>query len=107
MTEITDTAGEWTISEARTDVGDFMVVGGEGFGFGVIAAVTTEEDAHLIAAAPAMYEALRQMLDAIESGNIDSPEIGEPENGIPIHKWHEEWEHYARVALQSAKAAQP
>lgn len=50
--------------------------------------------------------ALRQMINAVETGNIDSPEIqGEPENGIPSHRWHEEWVFHAKQALAAHEAA--
>lgn len=43
---------------------------------------------------------LRIMVDAINAGQIDSPEIqGEPENGTPNHKWHEEWLYNAEQSL--------
>lgn len=44
---------------------------------------------------------IRQAVDAYDSGNLQlsSPELGEPENDIPMHPWHEEWLHYARQAL--------
>jgi hypothetical protein len=42
-----------------------------------------------------------EMLEAIRTGSIDSPWLsGEPEVGIPAHKWHEEWEYYARDQLE-------
>lgn len=46
---------------------------------------------------------VRQMIEAVDSGNLQmsSPEIGEPENNIPIHQWHEEFLHYAREALRA------
>jgi len=47
-----------------------------------------------------MRNLVEQMVEAIDAGSIDSPEQGEPEVGIPIHKWHEEWRYYAGVALQ-------
>jgi hypothetical protein len=45
---------------------------------------------------------IRQAIEAYDNGNLqmDSPEIGEPENDIPMHPWHEEWLHYARAALK-------
>lgn len=49
--------------------------------------------------------ALIQMVEAIKNGVIDSQELdGEPEVGIPPHKWHEEWLFYAEAALSEAKA---
>lgn len=53
------TKGPWEISPARTVDGEAMVVGGEGREFGLIAQVTTDEDASLIVAAPDMLAALR------------------------------------------------
>lgn len=50
-----------------------------------------------------LREIVQAMLDAIDGDSIDSPEQGEPEVGIPIHKWHEEWAHYARTAFARAK----
>lgn len=42
-----------------------------------------------------------ELLKAYDSGNLqmNSPEIGEPENDIPMHQWHEEWLHHARTAV--------
>lgn len=44
---------------------------------------------------------IRQAVEAYDSGNLqlNSPEIGDPENDIPMHPWHEEWLHYARAAI--------
>lgn len=53
------TPGPWTISPVLTVDGERMVVGGPGKEFGLIAAVTEEADARLIAAAPELLEALR------------------------------------------------
>jgi hypothetical protein len=43
---------------------------------------------------------IKQIVEAYDSGNLQmsSPEVGEPENDIPMHPWHEEWLHYARKA---------
>lgn len=42
----------------------------------------------------------RIMVEAIDGGDVDSRELdGEPEVGIPPHKWHEEWVYNARQAL--------
>jgi hypothetical protein len=47
-----------------------------------------------------LEEALKHMLGAIDSGGIDSEEIdGDERNGIPPHKWHEEWASIARTVL--------
>src|SRR5258708_632442 len=45
---------------------------------------------------------LREMLKAYDAGalRMSSPEIGEPENDIPYHAWHEELLHNARLALR-------
>ena len=43
---------------------------------------------------------VRDMILAIETGNIDSPEIGD--HG---HKWHEEWQHHAGKILAEYKKA--
>ena len=60
------------------------------------------------AAQPGMREhggqaihALTELFKAYDSGNLQmsSPEIGEPENNIPLHPWHEEWIYNARAAL--------
>ena len=40
---------------------------------------------------------IASMRDAIRTGNIDSPEIGDASTNN--HKWHEEWEHLANQAL--------
>lgn len=49
----------WEVSDFRSSDDEVLVVGGEGQSFGLIAAVTTEDDAHLIAAAPDLLEALK------------------------------------------------
>jgi hypothetical protein len=71
------TVCRWELSEATgvTDAGftEYLVVGGEGDGFGLIAACPMRDDARLIAAAPDMYEALKAILDGVE----DESEPGE------------------------------
>jgi hypothetical protein len=49
---------------------------------------------------------VQQMVSAYDSGNLQmsSPEIGEPENNIPMHQWHEELLYYARQALAATPA---
>lgn len=64
----------WEISEVRTVDGEFMVCGGEGHSFGLIATVTREEDARVMAAAPELYEkadAVMPILAMIEEGFWD------------------------------------
>ena len=52
-----------------------------------------------------VVEALEQMIEAINSGNIDSPEIGgEPEVCSHSHKWHEEWLWHAQKALSKLRS---
>lgn len=53
-----------------------------------------------------LVKALEEIVKAYDSGNLEmrSPEIGEPENGIPYHEWHEEWLHHARAALATLTA---
>ncbi len=46
-----------------------------------------------------MRKMVEQMVSAIAGGSIDSQEISDQDNGIPPHKWHEEWLHHARSAL--------
>ena len=67
-------------------------------------ASTSEANARLIAAAPEMFEALRALIDAIDTGNLEmnSPEIGGHDD-IPQHPWHEQWLHHARDAIQKAR----
>lgn len=50
-----------------------------------------------------------QMVEAFDSGNLQmsSPEIGEPENDIPYHPWHDELLHHARLALEPATPSVP
>jgi len=50
----------------------------------------------------AMRRLVEKMADAIDHGSIDSPEIGNPNEGEPPFKWHEEWRHHARQALQQS-----
>jgi hypothetical protein len=62
------TSGRWAVSEARTVENTFMVTGGEGFGFGLIADVVTAEDAAFIAAA---REAVPRLLSEIEEKDAE------------------------------------
>lgn len=50
---------------------------------------------------------VRQAIEAHDSGNLQlsSPEIGDPDNDIPMHPWHEEWLHHARAALNIHEGA--
>ena len=50
----------------------------------------------------AMRRLVEKMADAIDHGSIDSPEIGNPNEGEPPFRWHEEWRHHARQALQQS-----
>jgi hypothetical protein len=63
----------WAVSEVRTVDGTFMVLGGEGLSFGLVADVTTEADAHLIAAAREIHAALKLcvawIVELAESGD--------------------------------------
>ena len=53
-----------------------------------------------------VVKCLEEILEAIRTGNIDSPWLaGEPEVGIPAHRWHEEWEYYAKEKLSTLTAA--
>jgi hypothetical protein len=80
------TVCRWELSEATgvTDAGftEYLVVGGEGDGFGLIAACPMRDDARLIAAAPDLYEALdnaaRALAYVIEAGpaGFDADELG-------------------------------
>lgn len=60
--------------------------------------------ARLNAAAADMLEVLQHMLKAVDDGTLqmNSPELGEPEVGIPLHPWHEEMLYYARTAVAKA-----
>ena len=44
-------------------------------------------------------EALEKMIEACETGNIDSPTLQHPHTGEDVHKWHEEWLLHAEKAL--------
>lgn len=49
-----------------------------------------------------LVQALKQMIEAINTGNIDSPDIGgEPEVCGHSHKWHEEWLYHTQQALEA------
>lgn len=52
---------------------------------------------------------IKGIVDAYDSGNLEmrSPEVGEPDVGIPMHEWHEEWLHYARGTFPAADGAKP
>lgn len=56
------TPGDWSVSDARTVDGHAMVVGGAGQSFGLVAEVTLDEDACVVAAAPALLQAARDLL---------------------------------------------
>jgi hypothetical protein len=58
------TPAPWEFSDAKTFDGEFMVTGGYGPSFGLVAAVTEAADARVIAAAPDMMDALEEMLSA-------------------------------------------
>jgi hypothetical protein len=64
------TPGPWDVSEVRplTDRGETYMVLGGGFDFGLVADVTLEPDARLIAAAPDLLEAAQNAL-----GLLDTP----------------------------------
>lgn len=49
---------------------------------------------------------IKEAIDAFDAGNLQmaSPEIGEPENDIPMHQWHEQWLHYARGAQSEGQS---
>lgn len=69
MTTVEDrTDGQWSVSGARGGDGEFLVVGGEGQAFGLVAAVTLEGDARLIAAARDFAAAAEQMIAHEQSG---------------------------------------
>jgi hypothetical protein len=85
------TEGKWNVSPARGADGEFLIVGGEGKQFGLIAAVSEVGDAHLIAAAPEMYEALKALqLQALQSTVND-----------PANEWGQEALDMARAVLKS------
>ena len=56
-----------------------------------------------VEAVPNALNVVRQMVEAYDAGQLrmESPEIGDPDSGIPLHPWHEEMLHYARNALGS------
>lgn len=66
------TPGPWTISPVRTVDGEYMVVGGPGKEFGLIAAVTEEADARLIAAAPEMLAALSGVVRILQAVRLSA-----------------------------------
>jgi hypothetical protein len=55
---------KWSISEVRTVEGETMIVGGESYEFGLIAAVTNEADARQIIADRESYDELVKALEA-------------------------------------------
>lgn len=78
------TKGEWKASKITTIQG-IKMAGGYKYGLWVdnktshsltsesIAFIKTEQDAHLIAAAPDMYEALKELIDRDNYGSIRLP----------------------------------
>jgi hypothetical protein len=50
---------------------------------------------------------VKQMLEAFDGGHVElnSPDIGDPENGVAMHPWHEEWMHHARAAIDAYREA--
>lgn len=66
----------WEVSDFRSSDDEALVVGGEGQSFGLIAAVTNDDDAHLIAAAPDLL-AFAEAHDAYMSKHYaDGPDSG-------------------------------
>lgn len=61
------TPGPWTISEARTVEGEYMVVGGAGHGFGLIASCPSKADAELIVGAASRIEYLERTIETLEA----------------------------------------
>jgi len=73
----TFTPEPWSVSDARGVNGEFWVVGGEGFDFGLIAEVISEDDARLIASAPDLLEALKALqLQALQSPDLRRTDWG-------------------------------
>jgi len=65
-----------------------------------------EQERQIIVAQSDAYQRavaiIKDIVGAYDSHNLEmrSPEIGEPENGIPMHEWHEGWLHNAREFLK-------
>ena len=64
------------------------------------------ERARAIEECAPMQHALQQLIGAIDAKQLEmnSPEIGEPENDIPMHPWHEEWIYNVRGLLERTRA---
>jgi hypothetical protein len=62
--EVKHTPGPWSFSEARTVENEAMVLGGKGQDFGLVAVVTLDPDARLIAAAPELLDVLQVLWEA-------------------------------------------
>lgn len=60
------TPGPWAILNGTTVDQTYMVGGSDGQDFGLVADVTMQEDAHLIAAAPDLYESLQDLIAWVE-----------------------------------------
>ena len=68
------------------------------------AAIDVERFIAMVKAFGQMKEALERMIEAIETSNIDSPEIeGDMDAGIPPHRWHDEWLYRAKRSIASAE----
>lgn len=65
----------WEISEGKTSDGEFMVLGGDGDAWGLVACVVTAEDACLVAAAPDLLAALLGCIPQLELGNGEAEHI--------------------------------
>ena len=67
--ETRPTTGPWEISPTKSVDGEFLVVGGDDDDFGLIAAVTLEEDAIAIAALPMILDVLEECARAAVDGD--------------------------------------
>ncbi len=104
------TPGPWSVRHSRRQPRYMWVEAPSNTGGGSIctldeiASDNRVADGRLIAAAPTMAELLLHMIEAIDGGSVDSVQLdGEPEVGIPPHRWHEEWVFYARAAMNKAR----
>lgn len=66
LREAAERARDWHLSEVRTVEGEYMVCGGLGNDYGLIAAVTEGQEAEFIAQAPAAILSLLSDLDRVE-----------------------------------------
>ena len=97
------TPGPWTFESNRVGSHDAIYAANED----CVGSTAQQEDARLIVEAvnslPKLLkvaEAAQTMLDAIDKGAVDSEQIVPVPGDGPPYRFHEEWAHHTRKALE-------